>query len=34
MEKPIRNYWQLHLENLKEALKSNNFEVFIAENRP
>ncbi len=31
MEKPIRNYWQLHLENLKEALKSNNFEVFIVE---
>ena len=32
MEKPIRNYWQLRLENLKEALESNNFEVFIADN--
>ena len=32
MEKPILNYWQLRLENLKEALASNNFEVFIADN--
>jgi anion-transporting ArsA/GET3 family ATPase len=32
MEKPIRNYWQLRLGNLKEALESNNFEVFIADN--
>ena len=32
MEKPILNYWQLRLENLKEALVSNNFEVFIANN--
>ena len=32
MEKPIRNYWQLRLENLKEVLKSNNFEAFIAQN--
>lgn len=32
MEKPILNYWQLRLENLKEVLKSNNFEVFIAQN--
>ena len=32
MEKPILNYWQLRLENLKEALVSNNFEVFIADN--
>ncbi len=30
MEKPVRNYWQLRLENLKEVLKSNNFEVFMA----
>ena len=30
MEKPILNYWQLRLESLKEALVSNNFEVFIA----
>jgi L-lactate utilization protein LutB len=32
MEKPILNYWQLRLENLKEVLKSNNFEVFSAQN--
>jgi hypothetical protein len=32
MEKPIRNYWQLRLENLKEVLNSNNFEAFIAQN--
>jgi len=32
MEKSILNYWQLRLENLKEALTSNNFEVFIAQN--
>ena len=32
MEKPILNYWQLRLENLKKTLLSNNFEVFIAQN--
>jgi anion-transporting ArsA/GET3 family ATPase len=32
MEKPILNYWQLRLGNLKETLESNNFEVFIADN--
>jgi len=32
MEKPIQNYWQLRLANLKEALAANNFEVFIADN--
>lgn len=32
MEKPIRNFWQLRLGNLKEALESNNFEVFMADN--
>jgi anion-transporting ArsA/GET3 family ATPase len=31
MEKPIHNYWQLRLGSLKEALESNNFEVFIAD---
>ncbi len=31
MEKPILNYWKLRLESLKEALMSNNFEVFIAD---
>ncbi|MCG6877993.1 MAG: lactate utilization protein [Deltaproteobacteria bacterium] len=32
MEKPISNYWQLRLGNLKEALEANNFEAFIAQN--
>jgi L-lactate utilization protein LutB len=32
MENPIDNYWKLKLENLKETLESNNFEVFIADN--
>jgi len=32
MEKPILNYWQLRLGNLKETLESNNFEVFMADN--
>lgn len=32
MEKPIRNYWQLRLGHLKEALASNNFDVFMADN--
>ena len=32
MEKPISNYWQIHLGNLKEALEANNFEAFVARN--
>lgn len=32
MEKPIDNYWKTRLEELKEALTENNFEVFLAEN--
>ena len=32
MKNPINNYWKLKLENVKEALESNNFEVFIADN--
>jgi len=31
MKQPIENYWQLRLKSLKEALESNNFEVFIAD---
>ena len=31
MEDPIRNYWQLRLTHVKEALEGNNFEAFIAE---
>jgi L-lactate utilization protein LutB len=29
MEKPVENYWRLHLQALKETLEKNNFEVFI-----
>ncbi len=32
MEKPIDNYWKTRLDELKEALTENNFEVFLAEN--
>ncbi len=30
MEKPIENYWQTRLNDLKKALVENNFEVFLA----
>jgi hypothetical protein len=29
MEKPVENYWKLHLEALKQTLEKNNFEAFI-----
>ncbi|MFH1350630.1 MAG: hypothetical protein ABII26_06785 [Pseudomonadota bacterium] len=32
MEKPIDNFWQKRLEDLKEVLEGNNFQVFLAEN--
>jgi L-lactate utilization protein LutB len=32
MDKPIENYWQIRLSELKEALEENNFEVYIAKN--
>ena len=32
MKNPIDNYWKLKLENVKDSLESNNFEVFIADN--
>ena len=32
MKDPIKNFWKLKIENVKEALESNNFEVFIADN--
>lgn len=32
MKNPIDNFWKLKLENVKEALESNNFEVYIADN--
>ena len=31
MEKPVENYWRLHLQALGEALEKNNFEVFLAD---
>lgn len=31
MENPIDHFWKFKLESVKEALESNNFEVFIAE---
>lgn len=33
MEKPIDNYWRLRLADLKAALESNNFEVYLADDR-
>ena len=33
MDKPIDNYWQLRLADLKIALESNNFEVYLADDR-
>jgi L-lactate utilization protein LutC len=32
MEKPIENFWNKRLTDLKKALEENNFEVFLAEN--
>ena len=32
MDKPIGNYWKLRLADLKVALESNNFEVYLADN--
>jgi L-lactate utilization protein LutB len=33
MQKPIDNYWKLRLADLKAALESNNFEVYLADDR-
>ena len=33
MDKPIENYWNLRLADLKAALESNNFEVYLAGNK-
>ena len=33
MEKPIEHYWMKRLEDLKESLEGNNFEVFLAGDR-
>ena len=32
MDKPIENYFDIRVADLKKALEDNNFEVFIAEN--
>ncbi|MFC1816056.1 lactate utilization protein [Thermodesulfobacteriota bacterium] len=32
MDKPIEHFWQLRLNDLKNALEANNFEVFMAGN--
>jgi len=32
MEKPIDNFWKIRLQDVKEALENNNFEVFVADN--
>jgi len=31
MDKPIENYWKIRLNDLKDTLEANRFEVFIAE---
>jgi len=33
MDQPIANYWKLRLTDIKAALESNNFEVFLADNK-
>ena len=33
MDQPIDNYWKLRLTDIKAALESNNFEVFLADNK-
>lgn len=33
MEKPVNNYWIKRLTDLKAALESNNFEVFLADTK-
>lgn len=30
MKRPIDNFWQLKLDEVKEALEKNRFEVFVA----
>ncbi len=33
MDQPLDHYWKLRLADLKTALESNNFEVFLADDR-
>lgn len=32
MDKPVENYWQKRLSEVKKILEGNNFEVFLADN--
>jgi len=34
MDKPVDHYWNIKLNNLKENLEKNNFDVFIAQSLP
>jgi len=31
MKEPIRNYWQIRMNDVKKALEQNNFEVYLAD---
>ena len=33
MDQPLNNYWKLRLTDIKAALESNNFEVYLADNK-
>ena len=33
MDQPITSYWKLRLTDIKAALESNNFDVFLADNK-
>jgi L-lactate utilization protein LutB len=33
MDNPINQYWNIRLQKVKKALESNNFDVYIAENK-
>ena len=33
MDKPIENFWQVRLADVKSALEDNNFDVFLAERK-
>ena len=33
MDNPIRHYWEIRLKKIKTALESNNFDVYIADNK-
>ena len=33
MDKPVENFWQIRMAEVKTALEANNFEVFLAEKK-